>query len=301
MPAATLSEMTPKRTAKAPIPTAHATRLPRSRRKASRVGPPRSPRRGAPASRDPSSAAPTSRRSEMAPAAARRRPVAASGSRSTRGRAPVKARSSSDQPRGVAQRIQWRVPEVSPATRRRRASTMTPAEISLATRRDPAIWRGQGADAHEDQPHRDDREREVGRAGHGQAAGEQPGEGREPDGGGAGADRDEGREIGPAPADDAREHELLPAGVLLAAKGARGGQEPPDRREDRQHAPDAPGGVALRGEQVVGRRRRTAARPCPRRTTGRSAAGRRPTGTCGGRRPAARRRRPGRSGRRRWS
>ena len=133
------------------------------------------------------------------------------------------------------------------ATTRRRKAAAEGAAAEL--QRDPAVGRElarERADADEHRHDGDDGEREVGRAAGGQARGDEADEGREPEDDGARGDRDERRDERAASADDPREHELLPAGVLLGAHRADGGEQPPDRGEDREGAADAPGDVARR-------------------------------------------------------
>ena len=68
-----------------------------------------------------------------------------------------------------------------------------------------------------------------------------------------------------AAVDGAREHELLPAGLLLGAQRADRGEQPPHGGEDRTEPADPPGRVAADGQQIVRDAVEEADAPCCRR------------------------------------
>ena len=177
--------------------------------------------------------------------------MARSGSASTAGSAPPNGRSSSAQPSGVSQRSQPTVPEVSATARRSRLAATTTPPSSSATRRVGASWLATAPMPAKTDGDRGRREREVGRAAHGQPRDDEPGELGAPEDEHAEADRDELRGEGGAPSERAGEHELEAAGVLLGPERPHRGEEPVDRGRDRERPADAPGGIpADRGDVV---------------------------------------------------
>ena len=210
-------------TANAPTPTSQASRLPRSPRSACAVGEreqaqPRAARCRAPASRP----LPMSRRAASAAPRRAAAPSVANGRSRTSGRGPVNGRSSSAQPSGVTQRSQPRPPgRVGDHPQREARPRARPSQMPgrhAPRRRELARQR---ADAGEDRHDRDDRERQVGRRPAGDPPAAQPGEHRDPEHGGPAPIAASAARKAAAPADDAREHELRAARVLLA-RAARG-------------------------------------------------------------------------------
>ena len=136
----TLVDTRPMMSAKKPLATSQPARLPRSLRSASAVGEDSPVDRGGALSRRERRPLPMSRRAAIAPATAIASAAAASGSSRTAGRAPVKGRSSSLQPSGVAQRSHPSPDEVSATTRTTSASVTAALPSSSATRREGASW-----------------------------------------------------------------------------------------------------------------------------------------------------------------
>ena len=110
---------------------------------------------------------------------------------------------------------------------------------------------GDGSDADEHRHDRDDREREVGRAAHGDLAADEGDERREPQHSGAGADRRKLSEESVAPAYHSRKHELRPPLRFLRPHGSDRAEQTPDRGEYRETAAHTPADIAAHGKQIV--------------------------------------------------